>query len=88
MTPMLTLNGRIMNVYQSPKGVNKDTGEEYGGTDRIQLICETRLKNGSDKMELIDLNVNDAKTYKVNDDVNIPVGVYVVGNQPKYYALS
>jgi hypothetical protein len=86
--PMLTLNGRVINVFTSPKGVNKETGEEYGGTPKIQLMCESTLKNGSSKMELVDLNVPDATKFEDNDDVSIPVGVYINGNQAKFYALK
>lgn len=85
---MLTLNGRVINIYTSPKGVNKETGEEYGGTPKIQLMCEQTLKNGSEKMELVDLNIKDASKYEENQDVSIPVGVYINGNQAKFYALK
>ena len=33
---MLTLNGTVANIYEAPKGVNKETGEAYGGQHRIQ----------------------------------------------------
>ena len=52
---MLTLNGMILNIYESPKGTNKSTGEIYGGQHRIQVMCENTLQNGEKRMEMVDL---------------------------------
>jgi hypothetical protein len=84
---MLTLNGTVLNTYVAPKGTNKD-GEEYGGNSRIQLLCENTLKNGEIKQDLIDLNLDDADKYAKGEIVSIPVGVYVVAGQAKFYALK
>lgn len=87
---MLTLNGKIVNVYESPKGLNKQTGETYGGLHRIQLMCENTLKNGELKIELVDLTVDSIQEYSDKRDqiVSVPVGVYVVANKPAFYALK
>jgi len=86
---MLTLNGTVVNVYESPKGVNKTTGEAYGGKHRIQLICNNTLQNGEKRVELVDLTVEDAMLYRdaVGKPVSVPVGVYVRGGKPMFYAL-
>ena len=47
---MLTLNGTVANIYEAPKGVNKETGEAYGGQHRIQVMCENTLKNGEKRI--------------------------------------
>ena len=56
---MLTLNGTVANIYESPRGVNKTTGEAFGGQNRIQLMCENMLQNGEKRIELVDLTIED-----------------------------
>lgn len=88
---MLTLNGTVANIYEAPKGVNKDTGEAYGGQHRIQVMCENTLRNGEKRIELVDLNVDDVRAYQdvLGKPVRIPVGVYVAaGGRPAFYALK
>lgn len=86
---MLTLNGTVTNIYQAPAGVNKQTGEKFGGQHRIQLMCENILQNGEKRIELIDLNVDNVDFYRsaIGKAVRVPVGVYVSGNKPAFYAL-
>lgn len=87
---MLTLNGQVLNVYESPKGVKKDTGEMYGGQSRLQIMCENTLKNGEKRMELVDLSVDDLAPYRdrVGTAVSVPVGVMVSNGKPMFYALK
>jgi hypothetical protein len=87
---MLTLNGKILNIYEAPKGVNRDTGEAYGGQNRIQLMCENMLRNGELRMELVDLSVDEVERYRgmVGQSVAVPVGVYVSSGKPFFYALK
>jgi hypothetical protein len=86
---MLTLNGTVANIYEAPKGVNKDTGEVYGGQHRIQVMCENTLKNGERRIELVDLTVDDVVPYRetMGKPVSVPVGVYVAAGKPAFYAL-
>lgn len=87
---MLTLNGKVVNVYESDKGVNKTTGESFGGQSRIQLLCENHLKNGETKIELVDLTVDDATKYRkaIGTPVTVPVGVYVSAGRAAFFALK
>lgn len=88
---MLTLNGTVANIYEAPKGVNKDTGEAYGGQHRIQVMCENTLRNGEKRIELVDLNVEDVRPYRetLGQPVRVPVGVYVAtGGRPAFYVLK
>lgn len=87
---MLSLTGTVVNVYESPKGVSKDTGEVYGGQSRIQLMCENVLKNGQKRMDLIDLSVGDVLPYRdaLGKPVSVPVGVYVNAGKPAFYAIK
>lgn len=87
---MLSLTGTVINVYESPKGVMKETGEIYGGQSRIQLMCENVLKNGQKRMDLVDLSVTDALPYRdsIGKPVSVPVGVYVNAGKPAFYAIK
>jgi hypothetical protein len=87
---MLTLNGKVANIYESPRGVNKTTGEAFGGQHRIQIMCENTLQNGEKRIELVDLTIDDVEPYrqKLGQLVSVPVGVYVAGNKPSFYALK
>ena len=42
---MLVLEGILINVFETPKGVTKD-GKEYGGESKIQVMYENTLANG------------------------------------------
>jgi hypothetical protein len=87
---MLLLVGQVMNVYEAPKGVNKETGEAYGGKPRIQLMAETELQNGDKRLGLIDLTVEDEKLYQGlhGQRVAVPVGAYVNKGSVAFYALK
>jgi len=60
---MLTLNGTVANIYESPHGVNKTTGESFGGQHRIQIMCQNTLQNGERRIELVDLTIEDVALY-------------------------
>lgn len=87
---MLTLNGQVANIYETPKRVNKTTGEEYGGQYRMQIMCENTLQNGEKRIELIDMGVDDVIPYRdlVGKPVSVPVGVYISANKPAFYVLQ
>lgn len=87
---MLTLNGRLVHIYETPTGVNKKTGEEYGGKDRIQLLCFSRLKNGEKQGQMVDLTVDDARFYKdlMGKELTVPVGVMAIRSNIIYYVTG
>lgn len=87
---MLTLNGTVANIYEAPRGVNKETGEAYGGQHHIQVMCENTLKNGEKRIELVDLIVDDVTPYleSIGKPVRVPVGVYVASGRPAFYVLK
>jgi hypothetical protein len=84
---MLTLNGQVMNVFQSPKGVNRQTGEEYGGQDRVQILAQNTLKNGDTRIDLVNLTVTNPEAYLTlqGRNVRVPVGVFAKGGAVNFY---
>lgn len=75
---MIVLRGRLLNIFVTPKGKNKD-GEQYGGDDKLQILHEVKLKNGEKRMDLIPLTVSDSTPWKekVGREIELPVDVYV-----------
>lgn len=86
---MLTLNGRVLNVFQSPEGVNKE-GQKYGGQHRVQIMCQNTLQNGEIRVDLVNLTVDNPTQYQklVNRLVRVPVGVFVSAGAAAFYALK
>lgn len=76
MKPMFLLSGTIINVFESPKGISKKTGEEYGGQDKVQVMGEVPLPNGEIRMDMLTLTSHDSEPLKklIGKPVSIPVG--------------
>ena len=55
---MLVLEGILINVFETQKGVTKD-GKEYGGESKIQVMYENTLANGEKRTEMETLTVSD-----------------------------
>lgn len=87
---MLTLKGTLVNVYETPTGVNRKTGEEYGGKDRIQLLCFSSLKNGEKQGQVVNLTVEDARRYKnqLGKPITLSVGVMAIRSEIIYYVTN
>ena len=54
----VNLEGILINVFETPKGVTKD-GKEYGGESKIQVMYENKLANGEIRTEMETLTVTD-----------------------------
>jgi hypothetical protein len=86
-TSMLTITGRLINVFEAPKGVNAKTGDEYGGKPRIQLLGTVVLQNDETRYDLVTLGVDDERPYGVlrDKDISVPVAVFVSGKNPVFF---
>lgn len=75
---MFVLEGKLINIFETPKGTTKD-GEKYGGDDRIQVMHEISLSNGAKRVDLVDLKVPDVVPYrdKLNAVIRVPVAISV-----------
>jgi hypothetical protein len=83
----LTLNGVIDNVLLTPQGTNKDTGEQYGGRHRVQLLIAKTLSNGETSKEIVNLNVDDVRPFEIAKGkmVSVPVGVMADGKTIRFF---
>lgn len=89
MMAMLTLNGQVINVFDTPPFTDKKTGEISPARHRVQIMAENMLQNGQNRMELVNLTVDDSAPYLAlqGRSVRVPVGAFVNGSVIQYYAL-
>lgn len=86
---MLTLCGEVVRLFESPVGVDKKTGESYGGGHRVQLLAEVPLKNGESKLDLVTLSTDRPDSFKALQGrwVRVPVGAYPMKEGVGFFCL-
>ncbi|MNZ62013.1 hypothetical protein D3C78_801230 [compost metagenome] len=84
---MFTLCGQVANVFVQPGGVSKKTGEAFDPRDKVQIIGHIPLQGGGTKLDLVTLNVEDARIFQAaqGKTVRVPVGVYAIGKSVGYF---
>lgn len=84
---MFTLCGQVANVYVQPGGTSKKTGEAFDPRDKVQILGHIPLQGGGSKLDLVTLNVEDARLFQAaqGKTVRVPVGVYSVGKSVGYF---
>lgn len=87
---MLTLNGVVLNVFDTPATTDRKTGEIRPAASRVQIQAENMLENGQKRVELVTLKVSDASPYRklAGRSVRVPVGAMVNGGTVMFYALK
>lgn len=87
---MLTLCGSVARVYEAPTGVDKKTGETYGGGWRVQLLAEIPLINGEAKLDLVTLSTDLPDKFRAlaGKWVRVPVGVYSLKGSVGFFCLK
>jgi hypothetical protein len=85
--PMFTLCGQVANVYVQPGGTSKKTGEAFDPRDKVQILGHVPLPDGNTKLDLVTLNVEDARLFEaaMNKTIRVPVGVYALGKSVGYF---
>ena len=85
--PMFTLCGQVANVYVQPGGTSKKTGEAFDPRDKVQILGHVPLQGGGTKLDLVTLNVEDARLFQaaLNKTIRVPVGVYAIGKTVGYF---
>jgi len=76
---MLTLKAKLFGIYRSNDFTNKETGEVQIGKTKLQLLTNRKLKDDSDKQELLDISIPAEKVSlyksKVGQEVSVEVGL-------------
>lgn len=85
--PMFTLCGQVANVFVQPGGTSKKTGEAFDPRDKVQILGHVPLPDGKTKLDLVTLNVEDARLFEaaMNKTIRVPVGVYALGKSVGYF---
>jgi len=58
---MLTLKEKLLHSYKSADFTDRESGEVKIGKNKLQLLMELPLKNGSFKNELLDISIPNEK---------------------------
>lgn len=84
---MFTLCGQVANVFVQPGGTSKKTGEVFDPRDKVQILGHVPLQGGGTKLDLVTLNVEDARLFQAaqGKTVRVPVGVYAIGKAVGYF---
>lgn len=82
---MLTLTGRLENIYQTPVRQNQD-GTNYGGQHKLQIMGSEVMNNGQTRIVPIDITVPDPAPFQdfVGNEVSVPVRVFNSNNRIFY----
>ena len=85
--PMFTLCGQVMNVFVQPGGVSKKTGEAFDPRDKVQILGQIPLPEGGHKLDLVTLNVEDARPFQSAEGktVRVPIGCYALNRTVGYF---
>jgi hypothetical protein len=75
---MFTVMGRVVNVFDQPGSIDRETGEKLPDSVRLQMMGEMPVKNGSTRLDLVTVKVEDKETYEKlkNKEIRLPVGVF------------
>jgi hypothetical protein len=87
---MFTLNGRVENIYPAPKGINKKTGEEYGGQDKVQILGSLPIPDSdSYRLDIITLTTDNAPEFQklIGREVSVPVGIISRGKNDTLFFI-
>ena len=89
MKAMFNMTGQVINVFKTPVGVSKKTGEEYGGDDKVQLLGDIPLDNGQSRKELIEVRTSEPDTFQklIGKLVTLPISFYAPSKGVVVYFL-
>ena len=76
---MLTLKAKLIGMFKSNDYTNKETNETQFGKTKLQLQTVRSMKDGSDKIELLDISIPPEKvgSYKsqIGKEVSVDIGL-------------
>lgn len=76
----ITIQGKVIDCYEKPIYVNKETGESTTKKFAVQLLANQKLNNGALKKELVDITIDEKEVQKyqsnVGKDMEINCKVY------------
>jgi ABC-type amino acid transport substrate-binding protein len=78
MISMFTVTGQVLKTYIQPGQVNKETGEVGKSSIKVQIMGEMPVQGGDSRLEMINLTIEDKKTYEdlKGKRVRVPLGFF------------
>lgn len=75
---MFEVTGQVMKSYHQPGSVDPETGELTKGKDKVQILGEIPVSDGSTKYDLITLSVPEGVDFKplMKKVVRVPLGFF------------
>lgn len=65
----VSIQGTIIDFYEKPIFVNKDTGESSSKKYAVQMLSNIKLNNGETKKDLIDITIDEANINKYKSNI-------------------
>lgn len=76
----IIIQGKVIDCYEKPIYVNKETGETTPKKFAVQLLANQKLNNGDSRKELVDItiDVKEVPKYKehIGKDMEINCKLY------------
>ena len=60
----ITIQGKVIDCYEKPIYVNKETGEAAAKKFAVQLLANQKLSNGALKKEIVDITIDEKEVQK------------------------
>lgn len=65
----VTIQGTIIDFYEKPIFVNKETGESSPKKYAVQMLSNIKLNNGETKKDLIDITIDETNINKYKSNI-------------------
>ncbi|MFW2609574.1 hypothetical protein [Aliarcobacter butzleri] len=65
----IILKGKIIDCFEKPIYINKDTGESTPKKFAVQLLTTQMLSNGISKKELVDITIDEKDLQKYQSNI-------------------
>ncbi len=76
---MLTIKAKLAGIFKANDFKNAESGEVTLGKTKLQLLTNRKMKDESNKQELLDISIPDEKVSlyksKVGQEVSVDVGL-------------
>ena len=65
----IIIQGKVIDCYEKPIYVNKETGESTTKKFAVQLLANQKLNNGVSKKELVDITIDEKEVQKYQSNI-------------------
>ena len=77
------VKGKIIDCYEKPQYINKETGETSEKRFAVQLMSDVKLNNGDSKKDLVDVGIKEEDFTKYQSSVGKDIEICC-----KFYSQS